>query len=192
MSKRNGKEVSLAYLSEILYGERALVIMSALPGSGKTTLAKAIQPVAVKRFSSDDFFYRYSRGGEYNYDANLIGEAHRSCAWSLMMAFGVNQRGPLVVHNTSTCDWEISPYVLMAKAMHWKPLVLTIHADIAACMVRQKHGVPETTMQIMAQNMAKPDRVKLHWEHVEITDKEAVELSKLLNETIVRQTEREW
>ena len=182
MSKRNGKEVSLTYLSEILYGERALVIMSALPGAGKTTLAEAIQPAGARRFSADDFFYRRGSDWSYNYDASLVGEAHRSCAWSLMMAFGVNQRGPLVVHNTSISDWEISPYVLMAKAMHWKPLVLTIHADIAACMIRQKHGVPETTMQIMAQNMAKPDRVKLHWEHVEINDKEALGLAKLLND----------
>lgn len=181
MSKRNGREVSLTYLSEILYGERALVIMSALPGAGKTTLANAIQPIAAKRFSADDFFYRHGNG-PYSFDPSLLGEAHRSCAWGVMMAFGVNQRGPLVVHNTATSDWEISPYVLMGQAMHWKPLVLTIHASIEDCKARQKHGVPERTMQIMAQSLAKVDRVKLHWEHVEINDKEALSLAKLLND----------
>lgn len=192
MSRRNGREVSLLYVANILCGERAMVITSALPGSGKTTVAKAIQPAASKRFSSDDFFYRNGDGGSYNFDPSLIGEAHRSCAWGVMMAFGVNQRGPLVVHNTATSDWEISPYILMGQAMHWKPLVLTIHASIEDCMARQVHGVPERTMQIMAQNMSKVDRVKLHWDHVEVTDNEALSLAEMIETSRSSNPKRDW
>ena len=106
-------------------------------------------------------------------------QAARSC---LVVQVQEGLKLPFGLSRTQALSNNKAALSLMAKAMHWKPLVLTIHADIAACMVRQKHGVPETTMQIMAQNMAKPDRVKLHWEHVEITDKEALGLAKLLND----------
>jgi len=50
-----------------------LYLVRGLPGSGKSTFARAL---SVNCYSADDFF---TRDGVYDFDPRLIGNAHLEC-----------------------------------------------------------------------------------------------------------------
>lgn len=121
-----------------------LLLLRGIPGSGKTTLARALGGVV---FAADDYFYHPSPAGwEYRFDGGQIRDAHRQCLTNTEAALRLGM--PLViVTNTFTQEWEIAPYLALSErygAQCHSLIVENRHGGINA------HGVPPATLAAMA------------------------------------------
>ena len=109
---------------------RNLILLRGVSGAGKSTVAELFIDAHI--ISTDDFFMV---DGEYQFDANSLVENHMKCtaqadkAMNIAEANDVNHT--LIVHNTFTKQWEMTPYMILAKKYHY-----TIHTLI----VENRHG----------------------------------------------------
>lgn len=101
-------EVDIVYAEGINMSRPKLYIYRGLPGSGKTTAAKAS---GFELAAADDYFT--STDGSYNFNAMKIGAAHAYCYKKVdrLLRSGKD----VAVHNTFTQHWELKPYLDMAK-----------------------------------------------------------------------------
>jgi len=93
-------------------GAKRLIILRGISGTGKSTVARALEREHdVKALSSDDFFMK---GGRYEHNREMLPEAHR---WNQARAEKAMTRGDpvVIVDNTNTQAWEMKPYVLAAR-----------------------------------------------------------------------------
>jgi len=122
-----------------------LYILRGLPGSGKSTLAKQL---GGSHFETDKYFV--GENGEYNFDGSKLKEAHQWCQDSVSNAMLLNhttgENETIVISNTFTQEWEMKPYMDMAK--EWGYIVFTIIVENRHGGVNQ-HGVPDEKLQQM-------------------------------------------
>ena len=124
--------------------EKTLYILRGIPGSGKTTLAKSIGAV---HFEAD----MYSMvGKEYKFDVTKLKQAHAWCQDQVRISMknSDNKIGDLriAVSNTFTQEWEMEPYVEMAKEYGFKVFTLIVenrHGGV------NQHEVPEDKIELM-------------------------------------------
>lgn len=115
-----------------------LVILRGLPGAGKTTFAKNC-------FAGYDY---YDADMYINPDAPFDGKnlknAHEQCQYNVEQ----NLWGGFdtIVGNTFTQNWEMKPYVDMAKKLGVNLFVVTIENSHGNKSI---HNVPEKTMNKM-------------------------------------------
>jgi predicted kinase len=110
-----------------------LTLIRGLPGSGKTTIAKAMNCFHVE---ADMYFVS---DGVYNYKPELIKKAH---AWCLETAEKALKSGlDVVVSNTFTQHWEMRPYLDMAP--------LGVEIITAKGEWKSVHNVPESIIEKM-------------------------------------------
>jgi chloramphenicol 3-O-phosphotransferase len=124
-----------------------LVLIRGLPGSGKSTMAREYARKGYAHLKADMFF---EYGGEYQYDASRIRDAHTWCQRMTREAL-VSGRSA-VVSNTSTQLREMAPY----QSMSGKVRVIE-----ATGRWQNTHGVPAEMLERMAQRwepLAKPGR----------------------------------
>jgi len=116
-----------------------LVLIRGLPGSGKTTLAQAME--GYKHHEADQYF---ERNGRYVFKASELPKAH---AWCLDQAKDSRKRGArCVVANTFTRRWEMEPYMEAAKVAGVPVRVIEAQGDWKNC-----HGVPDDAVQRMRE-----------------------------------------
>jgi predicted kinase len=122
-----------------------LYLLRGLPGSGKSTLAEQL---GGSHFETDKYFV--GENGEYNFDGSKLKEAHQWCQDSVSNAMLLNhttgENKTIVVSNTFTQEWEMKPYMDMAK--EWGYRVFTIIVENRHGGVNQ-HGVPDEKLQQM-------------------------------------------
>jgi predicted kinase len=122
-----------------------LYLLRGLPGSGKSTLAKQL---GGSHFETDKYFV--GENGEYNFDGSKLKEAHQWCQDSVSNAMVLNhttgEHETIVISNTFTQEWEMKPYMDMAK--NWGYRVFTIIVENRHGGVNQ-HGVPYEKLQQM-------------------------------------------
>ena len=122
-----------------------LYLLRGLPGSGKSTLAKQL---GGSHFETDKYFV--GENGEYNFDGSKLKEAHQWCQDSVSNAMVLNhttgEHETIVISNTFTQEWEMKPYMDMAK--NWGYIVFTIIVENRHGGVNQ-HGVPDEKLQQM-------------------------------------------
>lgn len=116
-----------------------LVLIRGLPGSGKSTMARAMPE--HEHYEADMFF---ERGGEYCYDASKIKDAHEWCQRETFKALANGKR--VVVSNTFTRRFEMEPYFEMGKTFGIEPHIMEAKGNWP-----NVHGVPEEVVERMRQ-----------------------------------------
>lgn len=126
-----------------------LIILRGISGSGKSTYARKIKsdlPIVI--VSADDHFMK---DGEYIFNPAELPEAHRKCFMNcddyLDAEFDV------IVDNTNTSLWEISPYMMLAQKHRASVEIVRVDCDPKVAAARNTHGVPEGAVHAMAKRM---------------------------------------
>ena len=133
---------------------KTLILIRGLPGSGKTTLAKAYLNQFTKsllpwdrlrcaHFEADMFFYR---DGTYQYDPKLLEVAQRQCLAQAEAAMR-NNLNIVVVSNPFIRLWEMEPYIALANALGYKVQEIVLSAPFP-----NVHGVPSDAIERMRQH----------------------------------------
>ena len=122
-----------------------LYLLRGLPGSGKSTLANLL---GEAHFETDKYFM--DADGNYNFDGSKLKEAHQWCqnlvSNAMLLNHTTGENETIVVSNTFTQEWEMQPYMDMAK--EWGYRVFTIIVENRHGGVNQ-HGVPDEKLQQM-------------------------------------------
>ena len=122
-----------------------MVLIRGLPGSGKSTMAKALHKAGFEWFEADT--YHLNDEGDYCFDPANVKAAHAWCQEETRKALESGKR--VVVSNTFTRIWEMAPYFEMAKALGIEPNVLEAKGDW-----QNVHAVPTEVV----------DQMRARWE----------------------------
>lgn len=140
-----------------------LILLRGLPGSGKSSLARELMSSGPNGtiLSTDDYFFK---DNTYVFDGTLLGDAHD---WNQMRAERAMSEGrsPVIIDNTNIKAWEMKPYVEMAlmnryevdfrePETNWK-------YDPAELAKRNKHGVPQETIEKMLDRFEGPVNIDI-------------------------------
>lgn len=118
---------------------KELFLVRGLPGSGKSTFAKAIGgPV----FEADQYFMV---DGEYRFNPALLGAAHNHCKNNTEIAMR-NGHKKVVVSNTFTQEWEMEAYYELAVKYGYQVFSIIVENRHNGVNV---HGVPEEKLEQM-------------------------------------------
>jgi len=118
-----------------------LILIRGLPGSGKSTMAKAYVRRGYQHFEADMYF---ERGGKYAFDLRYISQAHEWCLQQTKKALAAGKN--VVVSNTFVKKWELEPYLKLTPNL----TILTAKGNY-----QNVHGVPPDVIA----------RMKSNWEH---------------------------
>ena len=142
-------------------------VMSAIPGSGKTTVAERLLEEAVtstfKRIISADQ-YHTKEDGTYDWKPENAGLAHDWCFMRYMRAlehvqsaiYTEPEKALIIVDNTNTQRWEASQYVSTGRYFGHEVIITRVVCDLDVCLERQTHNVPEKTIRAMQARFEEP------------------------------------
>lgn len=125
-----------------------VVIVSGIPGSGKSTFTKQQTNAVV--CSADQYF---TKDGEYKFDVTKLSEAHGECLRRFTQAL-LEKKDLVLVDNTNTTVLEIAPYYSMAKAYGYAVKLVTVQCDPETAYSRNIHGVPLPAIKAMSLRLA--------------------------------------
>ena len=118
---------------------KELFLLRGLPGSGKSTLAESL---GGSHMEADKYF---TYDGKYEFDVTKLKDAHDWCQ-NAVKVFMENKSKRVVVSNTFTQEWEMTPYFELAEKHGYKVYSLICenrHGGI------NEHGVPEDKLKLM-------------------------------------------
>ena len=121
--------------------EKVLFIVRGLPGSGKSTFAKTL---GGQHYEADMFFI--DEDGNYKFDGTKIKDAHKWCQ-SFVKTDMMLEYPKIVVSNTFTQEWEMKPYMDLAKKHGYKVFTIVVENRHGGNNV---HNVPEDKIEQMA------------------------------------------
>jgi len=130
---------------------KKLFIVRGLPGSGKSTFALQLANDCDFLVCEADKYFVDKTTGVYNFDASKLKEAHKYCfdlVETYMKDSLINEQfyKTIVVSNTFTQEWEIIPYIELAKKYDYQFTSII-------CENRHNgvnlHGVPDEKIEVM-------------------------------------------
>ena len=119
--------------------EKTLVLLRGIPNSGKSTFAKTIGGL---HFEADNYFMI---DDVYEFVPSKIKDAHRYCQESVEVNM-MRGEEKIVVSNTFTQEWEMEPYIEMAKEFGFTIFTLIVenrHGGV------NQHDVPDEVLDKM-------------------------------------------
>lgn len=128
--------------------EKILYLVRGCPGSGKSTFSKTLVGEDSLICEADKYFVV---DGVYKFDGSKLREAHTYCrdmVETYMKDSLINDQNyrKIVVSNTFTQLWEMSPYFELAEKYNY--MVFTIIVENRHGGINQ-HNVPEDKIEIM-------------------------------------------
>ncbi len=140
--------------------KKLMVIYRGISGSGKSTHAKANYPGGTYCSADDEFISPET--GKYVFDRSQLGAAHLAC-WQKAHEAVMRGDETVVIDNTNTQLWEMSPYVQMGQAMGYEVLIVRLDTPVEVAAKRNLHDVPLLNVRSMAERFQK---VLPHWREV--------------------------
>lgn len=137
---------------------KTVIIMSGIPGSGKSTYTKNHYPTAVI-CSADQYF---SQDGEYRFDFRKLGPAHGMCLRNFTQALLSEADSTIVVDNTNTTTEEIAPYYSLAKAYGATVHLISFSCEPEVAADRNVHQVPLAACEMMSKRL-RDLKFPKHW-----------------------------
>ena len=125
-----------------------LTIIRGVPGTGKTTLGRAMNAGIV--LAADDYFTADT--GEYLFDVEKLGTAHRWCITTTKALLRAGH--DVVVTNTFTRFHELKDYLVFAKKNNIEVNIITLTHEYGSI-----HDVPDTAMENMRNRFASHEDV---------------------------------
>lgn len=121
-----------------------VIIMSGIPGSGKSAYVERHFLNAYRVCSADKYFMKT---GKYVFAAEEIGKAHAACLRQFASAVYdawrfESENTVVVVDNTNTTVAEIAPYYELATAYGHDVEIVTVLCDPIIAAKRNQHNVP--------------------------------------------------
>ncbi|KAL7676604.1 hypothetical protein ACOME3_002853 [Neoechinorhynchus agilis] len=132
---------------------KVMFILRGLPGSGKSYISRQLcRKYPEHLVCSADHFFIDPDTKTYNYNFNLIHEAHLQCRSRALRAVSQHRANAVIVDNTNIRYFdEIYPYVKIAILYSYLPIVLETVSDWRTCFIhlceRNTHGVPNETLK---------------------------------------------
>ena len=123
--------------------EKRLVVLRGLPGSGKSTVAKALDVDSQAGICNADDF-RYSSQG-YHFDPNRLSDVHRRCFTKCVEL--IDSDCPLIIiDNTNGHLWEYEAYMMLGRVTGYETKVVEVscpdQASLGRFVRRNVHRVP--------------------------------------------------
>jgi hypothetical protein len=134
-----------------------VIIMMGLPGSGKSTWAKALTGRKVI-VSSDNYFT--DADGNYHWTIEEAHKGHEDCLLRFIDVFqpgrpsGDPPKKPdiVIVDNTNVRIHDVSPYIRIAQAYGCDVEVKYMDTNVDNSKTRNIHGVPDAAYDRMQKN----------------------------------------
>lgn len=141
---------------------KKLKIMRGISGSGKSTYTRKNFPGALVCSADQEFI---GPDGVYIFDPKKLGEAHLGC-WRKTHEALMRGEELVVVDNTNTQLWEMSPYVQMGNALGYEVEIIRMDTPAHVAAARNVHGVPADKVRAMADRFQK---VLPHWKEIVVS-----------------------
>lgn len=129
---------------------KQVIILRGISGSGKSTHGRRLAGDRGVICSADDFFMV---DGEYKFDFGKLQDAHSACFRKFLAALEAGTE-TVIVDNTNTQAWEISPYKLAGESFGYSVKIVEVKCDPEVAAARNTHGVPREGVLKMAARMA--------------------------------------
>jgi predicted kinase len=124
-----------------------LYLVRGLPGSGKSTFATMLLECMTDVHYETDMFFTDPDTGEYKFDATELKRAHQWCYDRVEHAMSVwDDARKIVVSNTFTQEWEMQPYIDLAKKYGYTVFTIIVENRHGGT---NTHNVPEETLTRM-------------------------------------------
>lgn len=125
---------------------KTLYLIRGVPGSGKTTLARAMsEDLKCPHWEAD--MWMTGDGGQYAYDPSRVADCHNFCQRAVNRDMIVGFHA-IIVSNTFIRKWEADVYYALAKLWGYQVKVICCEGNF-----ENVHGVSKDRVNIMRANM---------------------------------------